>query len=170
MSMPAVLKLNKARHEVIVEAVRQGNYMGTAARLARINPTTLHAWLRKGAHASENEIDYDTPEGAYRKLYEEVEYAAADFEAAMVSQVRRAALDEDPKHWTAAMTILERTRPEKFGRHDKQTLEVSSPVAAVAAQLSRNPEAMTAANDLIRALSGVTGNIIEGVVVEVQDD
>jgi transposase-like protein len=106
-------KYNAVRHEIIVNAVEAGNYRATAARLADVHPSQLYKWLEEGAQASDAELPYDSPEGRYRKLFEDVEGAEARFESKMVGKVTEAA--DDPKNWTAAMTILERTRPEKFG-------------------------------------------------------
>jgi len=145
-------KYNEVRHEIIVDAVEKGNYRATAARLAGIHPSQLYKWLEEGANASDAEIPYDEPAGRYRKLFEDVEEAEARFESKMVGKVTEAA--DDPKNWTAAMTILERTRPEKFGKRETTVIEGGDkPITHATIHILANPEAMEAANDLLKQLT-----------------
>jgi hypothetical protein len=145
-------RYNKARHKIIVEAIKKGNYRNTAARLAGISTTALSNWLSWGETASENAVPYDDTQGRYRKLYEDVEEAEAIFEAKMVGRVVDAA--DDPKNWTAAMTILERTRPHKFGKRDTHVVEGGDkPIQTATLHIISTPEALEAANDMLKALT-----------------
>lgn len=146
-------KYNAARHEVIVEAVRKGNYRATAARLANVHPSQLYKWLEEGEIASEKGFDYDTAEGRFRRLAEDVEEAEAEFESKMVERVVDAA-EESPKNWTAAMTILERTRPHKFGKRETTVIEGGDkPIKQATVHILANPEALESANELLVALA-----------------
>lgn len=141
-----------ARHEAVVEAVRAGNFRATAARLAGVAPNTLYRWLDRGEAASEAQVPYDDPElGAYRRLYEEVEEAEALFESEMVGKVVDAA---EEKEWTAAMAILERTRPHKFAKRNTFAIEGGAqPVKLATLHLISSPEAIEQSNALLRTLA-----------------
>jgi transposase len=122
-------------HEAIVAAIRQGNYKSTAARLVGIAPTTLTGWLRSG-EADEN--------SRYRQLYLECEQAEAEWESEMLGKVRAAA--EKPQNWAAAMTMLERRMPEKYGRRDALTVEGNPdrPITVATHAVLTDPERMEA--------------------------
>ncbi len=103
-------------HELIVDAMRKGNYLVTACRLAGITRDTYYDWLALGRDDPEQ-----YPE--YVKLAEDVENAKAESEAELLEVVRETALSGAPNTWQAAMTILERRHPEKFGRRDTTVVE-----------------------------------------------
>jgi transposase-like protein len=112
-------KYNEQVHQIIVDSMRNGNHASTAAHLAGINPTTLGDWVRPVRHARERGETRDQqiyPE--YWDLMEDMEKAEAEFEESMVGVVTQTALSGAPNTWQAAMTILERTRPERFGKRD----------------------------------------------------
>jgi len=52
----AGIKLTEAVQAVIVDAIRCGNYLETAAACAGIHKQTFYDWLRKGASAQEPNI------------------------------------------------------------------------------------------------------------------
>ncbi len=91
-------KLTDERGERILEALRAGNYLGTAARYAGIGESTLHEWRTK-----------------YPEFAEAVEKARADAEARMVAVIMKAA----PIHWQAAAWWLERSFPGRYGRRER---------------------------------------------------
>jgi transposase-like protein len=132
-------KYNEQRHAIIVEAVKNGNYRATAARLAGVTPQILYKWLELGEIASEDDLPYDDLEHArYRKLFEDVAEAEAQFESSMVGRVRTAA--DEPKNWAAAMTLLERTRPERFGRRETTVIEGGeTPIKSATIHILANP-------------------------------
>ena len=143
---------NEARHRVIVDGVRQGNYRGTAARMAGVSGDALRHWLDLGEKASFDDLPYTSQEGRYRQLFEDIEEAESQFEAEMVGRVVTAA--EEPKNWAAAMTILERTRPEKFGKRETTVIEGGEkPVMTATLHIITNPEALSAANDMLKQLA-----------------
>lgn len=76
-------KLTPATRDAIVEAVRTGNYLETAAAAAGIGTTTLYRWLAEGEAA-------DAPRDK-REFREAVTRARAEAETSMVGIVHRAA-------------------------------------------------------------------------------
>lgn len=101
-------KLSKKITDRIVEAISQGAYQDVAARYAGIDPATFYRWMDKGSS------DDAAPE--YREFHDAVENAKAAAEVDAVLVINRAALDGA---WQAAAWWLERTRPKKYGRFDR---------------------------------------------------
>lgn len=70
-----------------------------AARSVGLAPSTFFKWQQEDAEFSEA-----------------VEKAVAESEAVLIARVAKAS--QEPKHWTAAMTLLERRFPERWRRRD----------------------------------------------------
>src|SRR5689334_19223685 len=90
----------------IVDLVRAGNYIETAAKAAGIHKSTYYSWLRRGEEAAEAE-SRDEPvtdeEAAFVDFYRQVSQAEGQAEADALAAVREA-----DKGWQAHMTYLER--------------------------------------------------------------
>ena len=100
-------KLTPEVQEKIIQLVRVGNYVSTAARCAGINPETLYRWVRNGTRG-------ETPT-IYTAFTEALRHAEAEAEAIAVQEIRKAS-HEDPRNWMAAMTFLERRFRHRWGR------------------------------------------------------
>ena len=75
-------KLTKAVQDIIVTAIRCGNYLETAAALAGIHKDTFYNWIIKGANA---------PEGnRYHNFSDAVQKALAESESAAIAAIRQA--------------------------------------------------------------------------------
>lgn len=114
-------KLNDAVQKLIVDAIRNGNYVEVAVRAAGIDPTTYYRWMETGE--ADNEADKDTPHRAFR---EAVLHASAAAEADVV-QILRDAMPED---WRAAVEWLKRRHRDRW--RDSRGLEVDANVTAKA--------------------------------------
>lgn len=150
--------LTPQRHTAIVEAMRKGLYVTTAAAVCRVSRRTLFRWLELG------ERDYEAGEDTgYARLFEDVRAAEAEFEAEMVAAVRKAA--KEPHNWAAAMTMLERKWPDRFGRRDTTVLEGGERPAIVVNV--GDPEVRDLTRGLLRKLAstGPDLQLIEGEVV-----
>jgi hypothetical protein len=88
-------KLTEERQEKVLEALRAGNYLETAAAYAAISYQTLNEWRKR-----------------FPEFSEAVEKARADAEARMVAVIMKAA----PVSWQAAAWWLERSFPSRYGR------------------------------------------------------
>lgn len=108
----------------IVDAVAQGLPRDTAAKLARVAPSTFYGWLARGRLG----------EAPYLEFLERVREAEAKGEAELVERIRAAARQS----WSAAAWLLERRRPARWalrrGERDERTtvpaLDGLSPAAA----------------------------------------
>ena len=75
-------KLTLRIQNVIVDAIRQGNYIETAAACAGIHKDTFYNWIIKGANA---------PEGnRYHNFSDAVQKALAESESAAIAAIRQA--------------------------------------------------------------------------------
>ena len=95
-------KLDEEISQRIVDLVRAGNYLDTAAHAVGISKSTLHRWLRLGRESNR---------GLYRRFLNGVERAQAESESRDVALIARAASDD----WRAAAWRLERKAPRRYG-------------------------------------------------------
>jgi hypothetical protein len=72
---------------------------------------TYYEWEKRGLAA-------DDPEDEYAVFLRDSEQAMADFISSKVDSIE-AAGDSDPRNWTAHAWLLERLKPEVFGRRDR---------------------------------------------------
>ena len=146
---------NAERHQIIVQAIRNGNYRGTAAKLAGISPETLKDWVAKGVHQPENYPHM-------QELVDDIERAEAEVEAELVGVVRQHALSDTPNSWTAAMTYLERKHPDRFGKRDTTVIEGGqTPIRQVVGTVLIDERARDDARSLLRRVAGPGGELTE---------
>lgn len=105
-------KLDPARRERIVEAIRTGCYAETACRAAGISESTYYRWLQRGEaeHA-----------GIYAEFVRVVREAEAEAELHAVALV----WEQMPEDWRAAIAFLERRFPTRWRR--RTSAEISGP-------------------------------------------
>ena len=108
MSRPT--KLNDEVQRRIVDLVRVGNFLETAAEAAGVERRTVTRWLTRG---SEEES------GPFREFREAVEKAQAESESRDVALIAKAAKDD----WQAAAWRLERKFPAKYAVRVRQVIE-----------------------------------------------
>lgn len=92
-----------------LEAVGEGNYIETAAKLAGISKAVVYNWIKRG----------EAGEQPYDRFVDALQRAEARAEAAMVRNVRKAS--ELPQFWAAAATHLERRHPDRWGKRQDDT-------------------------------------------------
>lgn len=98
-------KLDDAVTVTMVEILRFGGYVETAAAAAGVARATFHAWIERGG--AEGTKAEDAP---YREFRERIELARAEGEAHNVELIAKAAT----KDWKAAAWMLERQFPERW--------------------------------------------------------
>lgn len=102
------IELTEELHELIISALKAGNYVETAAALAGIHPDTLREWVKKGRRGDPR----------YENLANDVAKAIAAAEARDLSVIGRAAQD----YWQAAAWRLERRFNDRWGRKNDVSL------------------------------------------------
>lgn len=111
--------------KIILDALADGNYLYVAAQLAGVAPDTLHSWIKRGRRAIKGE--QEEPE-VLVDFVERIELTLAKWEAETVKQVHTVAKSGAPNTWQAAMTMLERKAPDRWGRRDKVEVEADTPL------------------------------------------
>jgi len=124
-------KLNAQTTERILTAVRAGCTFEVAAQSAGVGATTFYTWKARGQREER---------GPYRELWEALKRAEAESELTLLAIVRKAAQTQ----WQAAMTILERRFPERWGRRDRLNVELRQEYEHVAGALDLNVERLLA--------------------------
>jgi transposase len=114
-------KFTVERQEQILEAIRGGNYLETAARAAGVGKSTFYEWLER-----------------FPDFADAVESARAEAEARNVAIIEKAA----QASWQAAAWWLERSFPYRWGRRDPSTAsahKVDTPARDPAKDVYRKP-------------------------------
>ena len=125
--MAAKSKLTPELQEKVVNLLRRGNYVETAAACVGISRDTFYEWMKKGAKGVK----------LYGAFAQVVHQALAESEAMDLAIIQRASTTQ----WQAAAWRLERRFPEKYGRHDRTKVEGKIDVdvsgGALASKLAR---------------------------------
>lgn len=104
-------KLSPALTKAIADDLaNSADYPGTVAQLHGIDKSVHCRWMQWGEKATS---------GKYYNYYIAIQNALSVQERYLVGLVREAA----KVSWPAAMTLLERTRPEKFSRMEKREIK-----------------------------------------------
>ena len=116
--------LTKEVHDLIVDAIKLGNYQDHAANAAGITATTFYNWMDRGKRERERLSTTDEKpnpkETIFLEFFESIEKAKALAIAQNVAVIQRAAATGT---WQAAAWWLERTSGKIYGR--RQQLEHS---------------------------------------------
>ena len=104
----------------ILDALRGGNTLKTAAEYGGIHPDTLRRWMDEGE--TDGSQGQDTQKG---RLYAAIKKVLADVVVRNVALLQRAGMEG--KNWTAIAWWLERRYPEEWGKPPER-LEVSTPL------------------------------------------
>lgn len=114
--------LTKEVHDLIVDAIKLGNYQEYAAKAAGVTESTFYNWMDRGKRERERLINEDEKpnpkEKVFLEFFEAVEKAKALAIAQNVAVIQKAAATGT---WQAAAWWLERTAQKTYGR--KQQLE-----------------------------------------------
>ena len=97
----------------ICDCVSKGNYISTACKTVGIGESTYYDWLKRAEEG-------DT--GIFGEFAKAAKQAEAQAEAELLATVREAATTD--KNWLAAMTLLERRHPERWGRKDRSLIQI----------------------------------------------
>ena len=140
-------KYSAAVRKTIVGALKDGNYRSVAFRLAGIHEDTGFEWLKLGRERPDDYPDFAELEVAMRQ-------AEAAAEAELVKIVAQAARKKLPQSWLPAMTLLERTRPQRYARRDTTVLEGGeTPIQVLTHAVINDPETRELSLDLLRRVA-----------------
>jgi hypothetical protein len=117
-------KFNRALAEQIIQYIRAGAYIETAAVAAGIDKATFYAWMKKGASAKD---------GDFKAFHDAVNQAMAMAEVRDVLLIGEAAKES----WQAAAWRLERKFPDRWGQTRRVEVEVRKELEAFYDALER---------------------------------
>jgi hypothetical protein len=132
-------KLTEEITKKIEDNIGKGMSNANVANLVGIEPDTFYTWMRKGKEAINNE-EFESP---YARFVYRIKRARAAGEANLLGNIHDAAFgnaisetkeetnDEGygktvtkvKRHWPAAAWLLERTRPDLYGKNAKPVVE-----------------------------------------------
>lgn len=143
-------------YETIVESVREGNFISTAASLAGVAYETVITSLEKG-QKGENDLYYN--------FWKDVKQAEAESEYDLVSTVALASKID----WKAAIELLQRRFPDRWAKKDSHTIkhEHSGKVQHTirnefATKILENPVLRQQAREFLKQMD----NVEDGVIVD----
>lgn len=135
---PNPSKLTEEREKTIVEAIRAGTPVETAAELAGISPRTLWDWLQRGS--GEGRLP-SAP--CYVRLSQAVARAKAEAERDALDQIRQGVGPTALPDWKARDRWLQITRPERYGDSAAVRAKVESELADVVERLRKRLDSET---------------------------
>lgn len=124
---------DKEKAKIIIDTVRAGNYVETAAAFAGVNKSTLYDWIKRGARGESEELQ-DFSNALYS--------ADAEAEIRDIQTIENASKTQ----WQAAAWRRERRAPQRWGRRDQ--VEMSGTMDLNHVALTKlSPEEFQAAQD-----------------------
>jgi transposase len=123
-------KLDAVRQKKIVEALRDGNFVTTAANLAGVDDDTVHRWVKRG-----REEAAEGQQTIYTRFVEDFDRATAEAESTHVAVLKAAARDGE---WRASSWWLERRFPDRWG--DRQRIDLNAKVATTWLELMNSTD------------------------------
>lgn len=115
---PIPRKLNNGMILALSLAIAKGNYAVTACGLCGIDVHSLMDWV----HLGEQDVLLGR-ENLYTQLVSSLKEAEAKAESEIVDVVRNSAKED--KNWIAGMTFLERRHPDRWGRRERKSIEIT---------------------------------------------
>jgi len=112
-------KLDDARRDKLLKAIKGGNDKKVACEFAGISETTLYRWLEQSRAKNASE--------ELREFRESLERSEAEAETLHVARITQAA---NNGRWQAAAWWLERKHPERWAQHTRIKAELSGPDGA----------------------------------------
>lgn len=129
------LNVAEQSRDIIKAALRRGSPIADALRLAGVPRRTWRTWVKIGedelARCIAEDCDPEPHLAPYVEFVQEAEQARSEGMNMLLDRIFQASAD--PKHWTAAAWLLERTDPQHFARrvHLLETAQEEAPVSQV---------------------------------------
>ena len=182
--MPRKTSLTPEIAEAIIEILKRGNYLTTAADYVGVTPQTVYNWLKRGDELKEQpDEDLTETERMFVSFFAGVKKANAFAEVKALDTIRNASAT----NWQAAAWMLERKHSERWGRvqrteitgADGGAIEINAVEVSrkIEAMLDKQDRALTqeaannrAVDDRLGALNVIEAVVVEGVVDGMDDD
>jgi transposase len=138
-------KLTPQIREVIVDHVKNGGYLSTAAQLAGVDDGTVHRWIAKGGE--------DGAPRAYRDFRAAIHEAEGELERLVLTKAREAIERGDGPDVRLGLEVLARRQPDKWAP-PKVRSEISTPEGGIDVNVT-----VSARKSLLDALDGMAKRI-----------
>lgn len=151
----------EATRNMVLGAVRRGNYPSVAANLAGIHYATLKDWLDKGYSYSQGEEEgmrLTAEERVFAKFYRDYVRTEAQHESDVLEGAEDLARDQ--KQWAGLMTILERRYGSRWRRQDSMEHVGPGGGPVVVKELDSSRERLTGVIAIL-ADRGILARLIE---------
>lgn len=137
----------------LVQTIATGTLAVDAAAHHGIAPSTFHEWVRRGQHPT-CVCGRKTPPELVA-FAAALEKGKAKRRTVLIARIAKAA--QDPKHWTAAAWILERTEPELFAQRVQVVVrqELEAALDRLEAEFEGEPDTL---DRILGILAGGTGS------------
>lgn len=112
---PIPRKLDDAMIVALSDLVSKGNYYHDACAIAGISEPTYYEWIKLARQDETNGLTEES--SIYLRLAKSLQKARADNRAQFVAVIKEAAFVK--REWLPAITYLERTDPDNWGRKDR---------------------------------------------------
>lgn len=112
------LTIVEQSRDIIKGALRRGSPLADALRIAGVPRRTWRTWVKIGedelARCMAEDCDPEPHLAPYVEFVQDTEQARSEGVNVLLDRIWQAS--DDPKHWTAAAWLLERTDPQHFAR------------------------------------------------------
>lgn len=161
------IKLNDEVREKIVQIVRAGNYIETAAAYAGVSKDSLYGWMRRGEREKVRLANGEKPSGKeqiFVAFVDAISIALAESEARDVAIIGRAA----ESAWQASAWRLERKFPDRWGRKDRiEHAGVDGKAIQVEQAIETTVNVKDLTDEQLRLLLSVVGKTADPVGAEI---
>jgi transposase len=131
-----------------VKLLKGGSYVSTVCEFIGIDPSTWYRWMREGKKAKS---------GLKSQFYHAIKKADAEAEIRMVTDIQKIA--NENQTWQALAWMLERKYPERWGRREKFSADVSH-----TGKVSESHEYNVSIEQKVEHVENKYGNAIERIV------
>jgi orotate phosphoribosyltransferase-like protein len=126
MSEPNPYKLNDNLIDRIARLIDTGMSINAVCDAVGVSRASFYQWMSLGSQPDRSDI--------YVRFVTEIRKARAGVQARWLEKIEIAS--QDPKTWTAAAWLLERSFPQEFGRRSQVDVTVREDVVAEIERLS----------------------------------
>ncbi len=154
------LKLDDYMIEALSDCISKGNYIHDACSLAGISEPSFYSWVNQAQQDEKNGLD--ETQSVYLRMLKSIQKAKADNRAQFVAVIKEAAVKD--RQWLPAITYLERTDPEHWGRKDRTRIDINETKEITITHVEYNLSG--APGHPLLDIEHQQGEVVEGEVVE----
>jgi hypothetical protein len=140
--------------DALSDLIAKGNYYHDACAICEIAEPTLYQWINLAD--KDREQGLDETQSIYIRLTKSIQKARAQSRSEFVKVIRDAAVVK--REWLPAITYLERTDPDHWGRKDRTQVDVTE-----------HKEIKITHVEVIMTEAGAAGEVVAGEYKELEE-